>query len=454
MKSAKSDNYGEADPQQDDDPTPISDPGSSAWGSCSLGAAREALSAQERRFVSAATFALTILVLTQKLTVGFGIEMGVIAIWPFCCWAFARGYCQISPLRLVGYLGAIAAIVAASAVNISVIGFSLTSMLFFVIIHIPFVFVAKVRRVTYISLIGNFQNLAMFIAGMVFVQSMQQHFGLGMINMERYVPASMLFSGYNYVQSVSYGSSWLKPNGFFMLETSFASQLLAMAIITEAVLFKRWWVLLILALALVLTFGGTGTVMVLTSIPFLLPYISRRMVLTGVVATPIVILVAAKSGFLDNALGRMGEINQAGTSGQGHLLGPFIILRDTIANIPSAAISGIGSGVMSPYIYSMYDMLNPVAKAAIEYGLPAGLAWFFWFHACTLASRVPVAILWVVLFQFDWAGGGLLIPLQTYYCLLLCAMIVPEAAATRVAALDIRRPQIRFRTDKIVAYNR
>jgi hypothetical protein len=405
--------------------------GEPRWGDCSVAQAKQALTHDERRFVTAASVAIAFLILTQKLVIGFGIEIGVLAVWPFTIWAFTRGYCVICPLRATGYLFTAVAIAAVSIANSAKPGFSLTSPLFFVALYIPFIFVSSVRRVVYLSIVSNLQLVTLFIGAMVFLQWAQQALGMPMMNMERLIPGQFLFPGYNYLQTIGYASSWYKPNAFFMLETSHTSQLLAIGFVVEMVLFKRPWAMLWLLLALVMTFGGTGTLMVIATLPFLIPYLSRRIIAASVVAAPVALLVAVKLGFLSNALDRAQEFGEAGTSGGGRFVGPFQILRDTMMNVPKASFLGIGAGTVSPYQYSMYDVINPIAKSMLDYGIPTGLAWLIWFHASTFGSRAPFAIIWVVLLQFDFMGGSLLIPVQAYYCFFLCAAIMPARDGAR-----------------------
>jgi hypothetical protein len=419
-------------------PIPVTTAVERPWGSYSFADISAALTQQERQFVMLASAAITFLILTQKIVIGANIEIGVLAVWPFTVWAFLRGYSTISTPRLLGYLLASAAIIGVSTANASGEHFSTSSMLFLVGLHFPFFFVANVRRVVYLGILKNFQWVCLFIAGMVYFQWAQQAAGFTMLDMGHYIPDKYMFLHYNYIQKISYFSRWYKPNAFFMLETSHTSQLLAIGVIIEVVMFRRWWLMIWLLLAIIMTFGGTGTVMLIATLPFLIPYLSRRIIIAGAAATPILLLLAAKLGYLSNALGRTQEFNTQGTSGQGRFIAPFQILHDTLVGIPRSAFWGIGAGTVSPYQHHITDMMNPIAKSVVEYGVPAGLTWFIWFHACVFSSRVPFAIMWVVLFQFDWTGGGMLVPIQTYYCLFICAMIVPAKPTTQPISNNTR----------------
>lgn len=397
------------------------------------------LTPDENRFVTVTSLALAFLVFTMKIAPFMNIELGVYAVLPFAGWALAAGHARISPLRLFGFLltgaGAVVVTFAAHAHE----GFSITALLFLIVLHLPFVLIADVRRVVYLKLLKNFQIVAGIIAFMVFFQWGQQVVGMKMLNMEDYLPKSIMFDSYNYVQKVNYFSRWYKPNAFFMLETSHTSQIISIGLAIELCFLRRMPLVLFFAIALVMSFGGTGTLMTVLAVPLYLLYLSRRTLIAGLCAAPLALLVAAKAGFLENAVGRSQEFGEAGTSGSGRFVAPFQVMYRTFTHLPDTLFTGIGPGVWNPFYSSHTDMLNPIAKITTEYGALVGLAWFAWFHACVFTSRVPVIIIFLALAQYDMTGGGLLVPIQTYYCLFLCAMVVP---ARRTAPAALPRPRI------------
>jgi hypothetical protein len=385
------------------------------------------LSVAEQRLVRAVFITMIGCIVAQKLaTPGLNVQFGVFFVTGFTIWGFLRRYLEIDAIRLFGFAVVNIAILTVTLAAHAEEAFSLPSLMLLIFLHLPFVFKANVRRDVYVAIIRQLQKIALFIAAMVFLQWGEQAVGLRMTNLEDYVPTDWLFHFYNYVQKVHFFSPWYKPNGIFMLEASHTSQLFAIALVAEFCVLKRTWVLFILFVALVMTYAGTGFIMLVLSAPFLIGYLSRRTVLAGLAILPVVLLLAWQLGFLENALGRTAEIAQPGTSGSGRLIAPYLILGRTLSHIPSSILYGIGPGVMNPFYSSITDMLNPVAKIVTEYGLPLGLLWLVWFHFCTFTARVPAAITAVVLAQYDVTGGGLLVPVQTYYCLLITAMIVPS----------------------------
>lgn len=390
----------------------------------------ESLSTDERQLVRGVFITLCGVIAVQKLAVpGWNLELNFFVATAFTAWAFVRGHLAVNPTRLFGFVlvsaGALLITLAAHATA----AFSLPSLLFLVLLHLPFIFCAEVRRDVYVMILKRFQLIALFIASLVLLQWAEQGAGLRMTNLEDYLPHAWLYQTFVYVQKVNYVSPWYKPNGIFMLEASFTSQLLAMALVIEICILKRMRIIMVLLLGMVLAFAGTGIIMVLITLPFIAVYLSKRTVWAGIISAPTALLLGWQLGFLANALGRTTEIARPGTSGSGRLVAPMVILWKTLTNIPSAVFVGIGPGVVNPFYSNLTDMLNPTAKIITEYGLPLGLLWLVWFHFCTVSARVPAAITCVVLIQYDVTGGGLLVPLQTYYCLFLSAMIVPARVA-------------------------
>jgi hypothetical protein len=419
--------------------TPAIDPVEHGWGYYRAGdVTLDKLTANERYFVTVASITFALLIFTQKIAPVLNIELGTYFVLPFSIWALASGNATVSPVRLLGYLalGVIAIILTFASHAYGT--FSITALMYLVVLHLPFTIVANVRRIVYLKLLKNFQICAIIIASMVFFQWAQQAVGMKMASMEDYVPHAILFDSYNYIQKIDYFSRWYKPNAFFMLETSHTSQLLAIALVVELCILRRLQIVLYLAVGLVMSFGGTGTIMVILTAPFILRYLSSRTLMAGAVAAPIALLIGAKLGFIDNAVGRSQEFSHSGTSGSGRFIAPFQIMRDQLVGMHETVFWGIGPGNMSPYQLQHTDMMNPLSKLVVEYGVPFAILWLVWFHSCVFASRVPFVIAFVTLIQFDLTGGGLLVPIQTYYCLFLCAMFIP-AQPTKVTAATPRR---------------
>ena len=83
----------------------------------------------------------------------------------------------------------------------------------------------------------------------------------------------LISHGFNYVIPVPGLGGLNKSNGFFLVEPSSFSQLMALAIIVELEFFKPSWRLGVLGLALMLSFSGTGLLLFAAIVPL---YLLRR----------------------------------------------------------------------------------------------------------------------------------------------------------------------------------
>ena len=99
---------------------------------------------------------------------------------------------------------------------------------------------------------------------------------------------------YNLVIPVGIGSL-LKSNGFFIIEPSTFSQFMALGLIIEATLFRRPRYLIFFILALVLSFSGTGWIVLLSFLVAATFTLGRRGI---VIATGTVTLLASAIGLI------------------------------------------------------------------------------------------------------------------------------------------------------------
>ena len=399
------------------------------WGTASVAEIKNTvLAATEKSILSKTVIALGLLIFAQKLAVPPNIELGFFVIALLVAWLFIKGYAAIAAGRCITYCGICALMLLANAFSPLHNRISVNSLLFLLTVHIPFVFTVRISRAGYLRLLLWFQIFCLVIATAVYLQWLQQFLHMPMLDMDSYLPAPVIFEHYNYVQKVNFSSPWYKPNGFFMLEASFASQLLAMSVLVEIALFRRPLRILYVLAAQLATFGGTGMFVLGVGMIGVMFYLKPKSVLALLLAVPIALGAAYQLGVVKNATGRAAEVFQPGTSGHGRFAAPGQIALDTVKSSTAAAYLGLGAGVVSPYQTHETDTLNPIAKLVIEYGIPIALLFIIWFHSILLTSGVPFIVTLAVILQYDLTGGGLMIPLQTYYCLLLSALFIPFAA--------------------------
>ena len=219
-----------------------------------------------------------------------------------------------------------------------------------------------------------------FVAVAGILQFVAQFAGLDLMSFTGYLPDNLLFeAGYNLRIGLGVGHL-LKSNGFFLLEPSIMSQIMALGLIIEVLTFRRPLYLALFVAGMLLSFSGTGWI-VLASFILAATFAMGWRGMTIAIATVVVLgLLLAACSFLfpdifNAVMSRAGEISQPGTSGHLRFVTPFWALADIMASHPDAAMVGLGSGVSEhlnlPY---EYDVNTPI-KTVLEFGFPALIAY-------------------------------------------------------------------------------
>lgn len=216
------------------------------------------------------------------------------------------------------------------------------------------------------------------IAGIV--QFVVQFGGLRLFSFRGIVPDAILFEdGYNLQIPLGFGNLF-KANGFFMLEPSIFSQVMAFALMLEILVLKRARVLVLFAGGLLLSMSGTGWIVLMAFVATVAFSMGRRGVIVSVVTLVVLGLLVAAVGVLAPDVtaafsDRLDEVTRPSTSGHLRFITPFWLLNDVLIQEPAAALFGIGGGAAEkltmPYDYTV----NTPVKIALEYGLPALVAY-------------------------------------------------------------------------------
>jgi hypothetical protein len=262
-----------------------------------------------------------------------------------------------------------------------------------------------------------------FIAIAGVAQFFAQFVGISLFKFTGILPAQILYEKWYNVAIVLGTGGIMKSNGFFMIEPSTFSQMMALAIVIELLSARRPRYLALFAGGLMLSFSGTGWI-VLGSFALVASFsLGVRGVL---LALGVVLLLAFTFGITfvlsqhmaDAFTERLSEFNTMGTSAHMRFITPFWLLSDVLARAPAALWFGIGSGaserVYLPYLYNV----NTPIKVALEYGLPALLAYI----ALFLQNRRPPvqrALVFPAMVMFLFAGGYQQFPPVLFLILLL-----------------------------------
>jgi hypothetical protein len=228
--------------------------------------------------------------------------------------------CAFDPFRLLAVCAALSVITLEAALVHP--DFSPTSLLYVAGIYLPLaltlpqVKASDLRTIwKHVSILGT----AGAICGLIQLAGQLLLGGL-FVDPIRLLPQSILFQGYNTTYPVYYGGSLMKPNGMFLLEPSYFSQLVSMGLISEFVYFHRKWRIVVLMTALTFSFSGTG---ILLLVPSLLFVGSPRVILGFALVATALATVIILLGFGDFFLNRAAETSETGTSGNMRFVSPY-----------------------------------------------------------------------------------------------------------------------------------
>ena len=266
-------------------------------------------------------------------------------------------------------------------------------------------------------------------------QFIVQFAGIRIFRFTGILPTAILYEfGYNLVIPTGIGGLF-KSNGFFLVEPSVFSQFMAIGLIVEILSFRRPWTLAVFALGLLLSFSGTGWLVLAGFVVAAVLGMGRRGVAIGggTMLLLAVLLGAAQLAAPDAVhalVSRVGEFSQPGTSGFQRFVTPFWALQDALGLHPSAVVTGLGGGVSErlPLAYT-YDVNTPI-KIVLEYGV-FGLAAYLMLFLVHRRSPVQAGLLVPVCIMFFAAGAYQQFPPVLFVTLLLTsvARLTPSDAA-------------------------
>jgi len=226
------------------------------------------------------------------------------------------------------------------------------------------------------------------------------------------LPRALLIEGFNNQIPIEYGASIQKANGVFLLEPSFLSQLMAVAIVAELSDRAAAWTPLRLTrlggftAALLLSYSGTGLIVLAVGLPVLI--IAQRrwaLMLLG--------LMLAGAAFvfqeplrLEIYFERAGEFTSIRSSGFERFVSPFLMFDEFLWRDPWRSLFGLGAG---SYLWHERIAYYPAAEMAyskiiFEYGVIGAIASFGFLLWVVLSSPAPLALRVTVLVMFFMSG--------------------------------------------------
>jgi O-antigen ligase len=263
-----------------------------------------------------------------------------------------------------------------------------------------------------------FRNFVAIIAACACLQFAAQFTGINLFSFAGVVPDSLLLEQtYNVVVPIWYGSTIYKANGIFLLEPSFLSQFVAVALVIEFLYFGSPVRMGLLVLALLVAFSGTG-LLILGFAVIIASVFERRAlwrVLTflfvgGSVAALFGATIAPE--YVDSVVRRMSELNSDQTSGFIRFISPYVMVTDVTADPRS--ILGFGPGTAERFESLGYTYgINALTKILVEYGIP-GLLLYVALLLSAFYRADMRALSAVGLFWFVFGGGYHLTPAIVY----------------------------------------
>jgi hypothetical protein len=413
-----------------------------SWRSAEAGAASAAL----RSAISVALLSTTVL---QSIGVNFGsysLNAALLGMYGCLGVAALSGALVLSRRRLAGYAACITLALASLLVNANfaqVDRSSLASYLLLVVMYLPFIFTLSSETLssqrgrpiprgesggpvpTARWALRHFSDIALFCAGAGILQFFAQSVihADWLFNFSAYLPPFLRGpEGYNTVIPVG---SWLKSNGFFFREPSGFSFIMALALVAEWELGKRWVRMGTFALALLLTYSGTGILALLIAMLFPLGWKTIQRFLLLALGGAALLLAFGDALNLSFTLDRIQEFGSERSSAYIRYVAPMRMVVDTLGIESWTPWLGQGPGAIFRQTLA-YEFHDPTwAKLLVEYGLLGSVA-FIALFASVLFSGALASPIRVALFAY-WLGmGGHLLSPEVNFMALVLAGLLPS----------------------------
>jgi len=270
--------------------------------------------------------------------------------------------------------------------------FSAPSLLLLVAVHLPYVFTVPhsddgdriikffLGIVTFFALCGIAQY------GLQFVVNARYLFPI-----ENFVPDTFIVQRFNHQAAMEYGSHEYRANGVFLLEPSFFSQILAVGIVAELCTLGRVSRLAVFGLALLVSYSGTGIMVLAICLP--LCVLARRrwgLLLAGLIALAVVISLHEYL-HADRLVSRVAEFSSIQSSVYSRFVGGFYLFDQFLWHDLWRTLFGYGAGSFTNYALRVHYGAAEMAlfKIVFEFGLIGAAAYFGFLFCCLFYSPAP-----------------------------------------------------------------
>lgn len=272
--------------------------------------------------------------------------------------------------------------------------FSLSSIALMAALGLTYVFTMRAGEADVTGSLSFFRDLTATIALLGIVQFIVQFAGGLAIAfpIESYVPAAFRTQGFNNITPLYWGSSIHKANGIVMLEPSVFSQLCALGLIAELSGAARIPRLALFAGGLVVSYSGTGLLILAVSLPlFVVMHRRWDLLLHGLLLIGVVALLSEPLN-IGALLDRTSEFSSRGSSGFARFVAWRELFADRLWSSTFHALFGYGAGsfVAASAGYEAAEMAY--SKIIFEFGIVGGLLYFSFVLYCLLSAPVSVIL--------------------------------------------------------------
>jgi hypothetical protein len=288
--------------------------------------------------------------------------------------------------------------------------FSPSSLLLLVAVHLPYIFTVAgngdddkdrilkffLGTVTVFAWCGIAQYSLQFFVNPRFL-----------FPIENFTPDSFIVQQFNHQAAMGYGSHEYRANGVFLLEPSFFSQVLAIAIVAELCTLGRLSRIAVYGLALIVSYSGTGLIVLAVCLPLCL-VAQRRW---GLLALGLLILAAVIPLQLyfhaNRLLARIGEFDSDQSSAYMRFVGGFRMFDKFLWQDLGRALFGYGAGSFVSYssrIHYFAAAEMALFKMVFEFGLVGAVAYFGFLFGCLYYSSAPRLLILAVGITYFLSG--------------------------------------------------
>ena len=298
---------------------------------------------------------------------------------------------RIEPRRLGFYCITLAVLILPQLLQAGL--FSLDSLMMLALLHLPYVLVVMRGDELVPKALAFFLHIARLLAALAIAQYFLQGFidKAFLYPIDNLIPPDFVVQGFNAQGTINYGSTQIRATGVFMLEPSFLTQFLAVAIVAESVTSRRLWPLALYTMGIIVAHAGTGILILLICMPFVV-FVHRRWDLLLIGAVGIAVIVSFGELLnLDFMTNRINEFDDPNSSGFARFVGGFYMFEQMLWPDLARALFGYGAGAFMDYAHlfniEVADM--PMTKMMFEFGLVGALTYFAFIASSLFSSPLP-----------------------------------------------------------------